>query len=47
MLAPWILLPAFVGEFSLALWLTVKGIDAPKWRELAAVQQGRPFSSSR
>lgn len=30
-LVPWILLPAFVGELSLALWLAVKGarVDAP------------------
>ena len=27
LLFPWILLPSFVGEFSLALWLLVKGID--------------------
>jgi Domain of unknown function (DUF4386) len=25
-LLPWILLPSFVGEFSLALWLAVKGV---------------------
>ncbi len=27
-LLPWILLPAFVAELSLALWLTVKGVRA-------------------
>lgn len=26
-----LLLPAFVGELSLALWLLVKGVDASKW----------------
>jgi hypothetical protein len=27
-LLPWILLPCFVGELSLALWLAVKGVKA-------------------
>jgi Domain of unknown function (DUF4386) len=31
---PAILVPSFIGELSLALWLTVKGVDAAKW-ELA------------
>lgn len=30
-LFPSILLPAFVGELSFALWLTVKGVNVPKW----------------
>ena len=33
---PAILLPAFVGEFSLALWLSVKGVDAKKWELMQA-----------
>ena len=33
MLFPAILLPAFVGELSFAVWLTVKGVDVPRWRE--------------
>jgi hypothetical protein len=37
MLLPWILLPAFIGELSVALWLAVKGIDAEKWRAQSAV----------
>jgi len=32
-LFPWILLPGFFGELALALWLTVKGVDLPKWQE--------------
>jgi len=36
MLFPWILLPAFFGELGLALWLTVKGVDLPKWQERIA-----------
>lgn len=28
-LIPWILLPSFVGELSLGLWLTAKGIKTP------------------
>jgi Domain of unknown function (DUF4386) len=31
-LFPAILLPAFVGELSLALWLIFRGIDVAKWR---------------
>jgi hypothetical protein len=27
-LLPGILLPSFIGEFSLALWLTIKGVRA-------------------
>jgi hypothetical protein len=30
-----ILLPAFIGELSFALWLTVKGVNVPKWQERA------------
>jgi hypothetical protein len=32
---PAILVPAFIGELSLALWLTVKGVDAAKWEAKA------------
>ncbi len=32
-LFPAILLPAFVGEASLCLWLLVKGVNVPKWQE--------------
>jgi Domain of unknown function (DUF4386) len=32
---PAILVPSFIGELSLALWLTVKGVDAVKWQEKA------------
>jgi len=38
-LFPLILLPAFVGELSLSLWLLVKGVDAGKWRALAPAPQ--------
>jgi hypothetical protein len=34
-LYPWVLLPAFVGELSLCLWLIVKGVDVPKWEARA------------
>jgi hypothetical protein len=27
---------AFIGELSFALWLTVKGVDVSRWRELSA-----------
>lgn len=37
LLFPWVMLPAFFGELGLALWLTVKGVDVPKWRARARV----------
>lgn len=35
-LFPAILIPAFVAELSLALWLLVKGVNAEKWRQRAS-----------
>jgi uncharacterized protein DUF4386 len=35
-LFPAILLPAFVGEASLCLWLLVKGVNVERWKEAAA-----------
>jgi hypothetical protein len=32
-LFPWLMLPAFPAELGLALWLTVKGVNIPKWQE--------------
>ncbi len=37
-LVPWVLLPAFLGESGLALWLAIKGVDTPGWD--AAAQRG-------
>ncbi len=34
-LFPWIMLPAFPAELGLALWLTLKGVNIPKWKERA------------
>jgi Domain of unknown function (DUF4386) len=34
-LFPWLMLPAFPAELGLALWLTVKGVNVPKWKERA------------
>jgi hypothetical protein len=34
-LFPWLMLPAFPAELGLALWLTVKGVNVPKWQERA------------
>ena len=28
-----LLIPAFIGEFSFCLWLIIKGVNVPKWRE--------------
>jgi hypothetical protein len=33
MLFPAVLVPAFIGELSLCLWLLVKGVNVPKWNE--------------
>lgn len=33
---PLILLPCFVAEFSLCLWLLIKGVKVEKWRQLSA-----------
>ena len=30
---------AFIGEFSMCLWLLVKGVNVPKWEKLARVGQ--------
>lgn len=35
-LFPAILIPAFVGELSLALWLLIKGVNLPQWRQKVA-----------
>jgi uncharacterized protein DUF4386 len=37
-LFPAILLPAFVGEASLCLWLIVRGVNVEKWREWSAAR---------
>ena len=37
-LLPWVLLPPFLAESGLALWLTVKGVNVPKWEEQAQGQ---------
>ena len=34
---PAILIPSFIGELSLCLWLLVKGVNATKWEEKAIV----------
>jgi hypothetical protein len=34
LLFPWILVPAFIGELALALWLLVKGINRDGWAQL-------------
>jgi Domain of unknown function (DUF4386) len=34
-LFPYVLLPAFIGEVSMCLWLIVKGVNVTKWEEKA------------
>jgi hypothetical protein len=35
-LFPFILLPPFVAELSLALWLLLKGVNTERWRQARA-----------
>jgi hypothetical protein len=35
-----ILIPAFIAELSLSLWLIVKGVNVPKWEERSASRAG-------
>jgi len=35
-LFPAILVPAFIGELSLCLWLLVKGVNVARWEERAS-----------
>lgn len=37
MMFPAILVPAFIGELSLCLWLLVKGVNLSKWEEKATI----------
>lgn len=37
----WMMLPAFVGEFSFALWLTAKGMDVSRWEEASEKRLAR------
>jgi hypothetical protein len=39
MIVPAILIPAFIGELSLCLWLLVKGVNMPKWEKLASAER--------
>lgn len=37
-LFPWVLVPAFVGELALALWLTIRGINVAAWENQAGLK---------
>jgi Domain of unknown function (DUF4386) len=41
---PAILLPAFVGELSLCLWLLLKGVNVQRWKEQASAMRQEPLS---
>ena len=43
---PAILVPAFVGEASLCLWLLVKGVNVEKWRPRASAQPTRSAAAT-
>ena len=30
---PWVLLPSFLAELGLPLWLTMQNLNVPKWKE--------------
>jgi len=38
-LFPYVLLPAFIGEVSMAVWLIAKGVNGPKSEKQASVEQ--------
>jgi len=42
MIFPAVLVPAFIGETSLCLWLLVKGVNVPRWNERARAAAGGP-----
>jgi len=39
MISPALMLPSFVAELSFCLWLIVKGVNVPKWREKTGAGQ--------
>ncbi|MFL6234554.1 MAG: DUF4386 domain-containing protein [Thermoanaerobaculia bacterium] len=41
-LFPWILLPAFIAEASVCLWLLVKGVNVARWEEICPGDAYRP-----
>jgi hypothetical protein len=43
---PAILVPAFVGEASLCLWLLVKGVNVEKWKARAGAQPMRSAAAT-
>src|SRR5712691_6101246 len=45
-LFPAILVPAFVGEASLCLWLLVKGVNVEKWKLQASAQPARSAAAA-
>jgi hypothetical protein len=45
-LFPAILVPAFIGEFGTCLYLLIRGLNLPKWNELAKIQQESPLAFS-
>src|SRR5262249_2808361 len=44
-LFPAILLPAFVAETSFCLWLLIKGVDVPRWRERVTLLHNPSYSA--
>lgn len=41
LISPAILIPSFIGESSFCLWLLVKGVDVPRWRQRANLNATR------
>lgn len=42
LLSPWILLPGFISELSLCLWMIIAGLNAQKWSSLVVLDRPSP-----
>jgi hypothetical protein len=40
LIIPAILIPPFIGESALCLWLLIMGVNVPKWRERMSMGHG-------
>ena len=40
LIIPAILIPPFIGEFAMCLWLLIMGVNVPRWRERMSMGYG-------